>query len=338
MTPSGIDRHLPGHGLAVAGLLHPLAHAVALVRCLLAHPLYLFQAVRLGLVYGFCHGFRPVKDRISWRLAMVLELPDVPHCLVCRWIASLQQRRAAGPADLAAWFERYRPFTTEAGIVPSPGLARPRPRFSIVMPVFDTPAPWLAAAIRSVRDQTYPHWELLCANDGSTAGHVRGQLDAAAKADYRIRAVHLSKNRGVSAASNVALQAACGDYVCFLDHDDVLEPQALHRFAEAVLGDGPDLLYSDEAITGIDIDDIISVCSTFVQLRLLSFPSLLRASDRGPHRTRVRDRAAGRGHAGLAGRRFGPPHSGKGSDGRPYSGRPLSLADQRNQPRPGASG
>src|SRR5262249_553632 len=51
-------------------------------------------------------------------------------------------------------------------------------------------------------------------------------------------------------------QAATGTHVCFMDHDDAIEPQALYRFAETVLADDPDLIYTDELIADEDIDQI----------------------------------------------------------------------------------
>ena len=51
----------------------------------------------------------------------------------------------------------------------------------------------------------------------------------------------------MTAATNLGINEARGDYVFFMDHDDYLEPHALHRFAEAILQDRPDMIYSDEA-------------------------------------------------------------------------------------------
>jgi GT2 family glycosyltransferase len=133
------------------------------------------------------------------------------------------------------------------------------PRFSILMPVFNARSEWLLEAIRSVCDQIYPHWELICVNDGSTEGHVRRALDWWSSEVPRIRTIHLDLNAGTAAATNVALDAATGDYVCFLDQDDVLERHALYQFAAAVSQDRPDLLYSDEIITGESVDDLLGI-------------------------------------------------------------------------------
>ena len=107
--------------------------------------------------------------------------------------------------------------------------------------------------------QTYPQWELICVDDSSPAPHVKTVLDELASRDHRITVIRCPWNRGVSGATNLGIEAASGDYIGFMDHDDVLEPHALHRFAEAVAQDQPDLIYSDEAITGENIDTILRV-------------------------------------------------------------------------------
>jgi GT2 family glycosyltransferase len=127
------------------------------------------------------------------------------------------------------------------------------------MPVHNTRTEWLTAALDSVRAQTYSRWELLCVDDASRAESVVRVLDAAASADPRIRPVRLETNQGVSAALNAGLRQATGDYVCFLDHDDALEPHALHRFASAIVLGRPDFLYSDELVCGADLDDVLRV-------------------------------------------------------------------------------
>ena len=95
-------------------------------------------------------------------------------------------------------------------------------------------------------DQVYPHLELCIADDASTAPHVRSVLDAAA-ADPRVRVVHRDQQGGIAAASNSAMDLATGEFVGFIDNDDVLRPHALYSMA-AYVREHPDadLVYSDE--------------------------------------------------------------------------------------------
>lgn len=121
-----------------------------------------------------------------------------------------------------------------------------RPRFSLVMPVCDPPEQFLREAIESVRAQVYDRWELCIADDASKAPHVREVLEQAAQ-DPRIAVVYRTERGGISAASNDAAALASGDYLGFLDHDDVLRPHALLLMATE-LNRSPEaaLLYSDE--------------------------------------------------------------------------------------------
>lgn len=119
---------------------------------------------------------------------------------------------------------------------------------SILVPTYNTPPDMLAAMIESVQNQVYPHWELCIADDASPDPQVRQLLQNYAKKDQRIR-LHLSpQNRGVSHASNQALALATSPFVVLLDHDDLLQPQAIYRVAQSVLSDDPDMLYSDEVL------------------------------------------------------------------------------------------
>ena len=130
---------------------------------------------------------------------------------------------------------------------------------SIVMPVHNPHRAWLISALGSVLAQWSDNWELICVDDGSTAPHVGEVLAASARADARVRALRSPINLGIAHAVNVGLRAARGDFVTFMDHDDALEPDAVHHLTQAAHATGADLLYSDEALTGEDLDDIVEI-------------------------------------------------------------------------------
>lgn len=127
------------------------------------------------------------------------------------------------------------------------GSQRPLPRFSVLIPTFNTPERWLRRCLDSVIAQTYPHWELCIADDASDRPHVRKVLAEYAARDSRVRYVIRPERGHISASSNSALTLARGDYVALLDHDDELHPEALQAMAEAIV-ENPrlKLLYSDE--------------------------------------------------------------------------------------------
>jgi O-antigen biosynthesis protein len=122
-----------------------------------------------------------------------------------------------------------------------------RPLISVIMPVFNTNLSFLDQAIQSVRDQTYPHWQLCIADDASTQPGVKETILRHSGVDARIKCVFRTTNGHISAASNSALELATGEYIALLDHDDLLHPQALFNIASEINA-YPDcaVIYSDE--------------------------------------------------------------------------------------------
>jgi glycosyltransferase involved in cell wall biosynthesis len=111
------------------------------------------------------------------------------------------------------------------------------PLISIIMPTFNR-LTWLRVAIRSVLDQTLEDWELIVADDGSD-DPTREYLKALAIDERpRIRVLLLSHSGNPPAARNIALGEARGEYVAFLDSDDLWLPRKLERQI-ASLGEHP---------------------------------------------------------------------------------------------------
>src|SRR4029450_4804261 len=95
--------------------------------------------------------------------------------------------------------------------------------------------------------QVYENWELLLIDDGSTATDLLRALPVLGARDRRIRLVSLESHQGISAALNRGLDLANGEWVTFLDHDDVLEPDALFQNVRLLQENpGLDLISSDE--------------------------------------------------------------------------------------------
>lgn len=122
---------------------------------------------------------------------------------------------------------------------------RERPLISIVMATHNPCREWLDAAINSVLTQSYPFWELAICDDASP-GWVAEYLQVRAQQEPRIRYCLSGEPLGISGAFNRAGKLASGDYVAFLDHDDVLSPLALHYVAESIQDGQADLIYTDE--------------------------------------------------------------------------------------------
>jgi glycosyltransferase involved in cell wall biosynthesis len=151
-------------------------------------------------------------------------------------------------SEYQQWFQHYRASTQELQRMRVEARAFvSQPLVSIITPVFDTPVSWLREAVDSVLAQVYENWELLLIDDGSTATDLLGALPALAARDRRIRLVRLESHQGISAALNKGLDVAEGQWLTFLDHDDVLEPDALFQNVRLVQENpGLDLIYSDE--------------------------------------------------------------------------------------------
>ncbi len=121
------------------------------------------------------------------------------------------------------------------------------PRFSILTPVYETPARVLVKMLRSVQRQSFEDWELCLVDDGSQQPHVREILARAQGEDPRIRVEHRADNEGIVAASNDALAMASGEFLALLDHDDTLHPEALAAVAAAIDANPEvDYVYTDE--------------------------------------------------------------------------------------------
>lgn len=154
----------------------------------------------------------------------------------------------ATPYD--AWIDAYdyQPARDRRDLAAQVAALTNTPTISVLMPVYNTPADLLEAAIESVATQVYPHWELCIADDCSTAPHVRAILESwRRKEPRRIKLALRESNGHIAHATNSAFALAGGDWVALLDHDDILRENALAEVA-LTLAEHPlaELIYSDE--------------------------------------------------------------------------------------------
>lgn len=114
--------------------------------------------------------------------------------------------------------------------------------FSIIVPVYNV-APYLRECLDSVLAQTYPNWECLCVNDGSTddSGAI---LDEYALRDPRFRVFH-KKNGGVALARQFGLGRVQGEWLVWLDSDDIALPNFLMAFQQCIACHDVDLVLTD---------------------------------------------------------------------------------------------
>lgn len=115
---------------------------------------------------------------------------------------------------------------------------------SVVIPAYER-AGVIAAALRSVLEQTYRHLEVLVVDDGSTDDTATVALEAAG-GDPRLRVIRLERNEGRSAARNRGIDEARGEFVTFLDSDDLYAPTRIERLvAAAAKFPGDDVFIDD---------------------------------------------------------------------------------------------
>lgn len=121
------------------------------------------------------------------------------------------------------------------------------PKFSVVVPLYHTPAKFLKDLVRSMMYQSYANWELCLVNASPEDVHLTALLENWAMRDKRIRVIRLEKNLGIAQNTNAGIAASTGEFIAFLDHDDFLEPDALFCYADALNKDKTiDVFYSDE--------------------------------------------------------------------------------------------
>lgn len=120
-------------------------------------------------------------------------------------------------------------------------------KFSILVPLYNTPENFLHEMIQSVLDQTYANWEL-CLADGSDDKHhaVEKICKQYSRKDARIRYQKLEKNLGISGNTNACIDMSTGNYIALFDHDDLLHPAALFEVMKAICEQDADFIYTDE--------------------------------------------------------------------------------------------
>ena len=117
------------------------------------------------------------------------------------------------------------------------------PTISVVVPMYNTEKVFFKELIESLKNQTYSKWEL-CLADGSEVPNelLKDYID-----DDRIKYSFLNSNLGISENTNKAIEMATGDFIGFLDHDDLLSQDALYEVVKAINEEkNVDFIYTDE--------------------------------------------------------------------------------------------
>lgn len=135
-------------------------------------------------------------------------------------------------------------------------------KFSIIIPVYNVEA-FLEECLESILEQNYTDYEVLLINDGSidSSGMI---CDRYSEKDSRFTVFH-QQNKGVSAARNLGIENAVGEWISFIDSDDLIEPNYLKAFSENISCD------SDLVIQGIKrIGKVNDTLSSFANVEKIS--------------------------------------------------------------------
>lgn len=187
------------------------------------------RLVRKLKPYNIVKGFRYLKHygpkEFFVRLSERMEPEEVPY----------------GP-----WFEAHKAAAQELERQKKRRFKR-GPLISVVVPAYRTPEVFLREMIESLLAQSYQNWELCIANASPEDQEMRRVLADYSKRDGRVRVKELEENLGIAGNTNAAFALARGAFIGLLDHDDLLEPDALYEVAALLERDETlDLVYTDE--------------------------------------------------------------------------------------------
>ena len=160
-------------------------------------------------------------------------------------IATLTGQGQIKDKNYAVWYEKNK--VSEEELKEQRNKEFPyMPLFSILVPVYNTPIPYLREMLDSVRNQTYQKWQLCIANANPENEDVARILNQYIEMDIRIQVVNVPENLGIAQNTNKALSIAKGDYIGLLDHDDMLAADALFEVAKTVNDKNADVIYTNE--------------------------------------------------------------------------------------------
>lgn len=127
------------------------------------------------------------------------------------------------------------------------------PRFSILIPTYNTNVGYLKDCIDSVINQSYQEWEICIVDDASGSSDTKDVLRNYAQIDNRIKVHFNESNQHISKSTNFAYGMSSGDYILLLDHDDMLAGEALLELVYEINQNIEcDLFYSDEDHINVD--------------------------------------------------------------------------------------
>lgn len=191
---------------------------------------------------NFCFLAGNIDDPSSWCFE-ALEPHAVKDLKEKYWEAF---RDAWNDPAYGPWMRRHR-ITAKRALMQRGTRFSYEPLFTIIVPLYKTPLSFFEEMVESVIEQTYSSWELILVNASPEDVGLARLAQAYAGLDDRIKIIELIGNSGITENTNVGIRESKGDFLCFFDHDDVLEPDILFEYVKALnRHEDIDLLYCDE--------------------------------------------------------------------------------------------
>ncbi len=172
------------------------------------------------------------------------------------FLIRVRERLAPEDVPYGPWFEQHRTREEElerqrreCGLSYGSDHTTGRghsPLFSVVVPAWRTPEEYLRSLLDSVLGQTFPDLELVIANASPDDEDMARILHSCAEKDSRLTVIDLPENESIAANTNAAIRHASGTFICFMDHDDLIAPDALYEASRYALSPDIDLIYTDE--------------------------------------------------------------------------------------------
>ena len=177
------------------------------------------------------------------------------HYGVKEFLIRLSERMEPEEVPYGPWREQY--------CVKEEDLVRQRnhrfscsPKISVVVPAYRTPEVFLRQMIESLEQQSYPNWELVIGNASPEDETMARVLKEYTEKDTRVKNILIPENIGIAENTNAALAAATGEFVGFMDHDDLLSADALFEIAIRLEKDPSiDVFYTDEDKVRTDLSE-----------------------------------------------------------------------------------
>ena len=162
---------------------------------------------------------------------------------VFKRIFKIKENRKTNQEAYQIWIEKNTPNEDELEKQKTTKFTY-APKISVVVPMYNTDEKFFQDLIESLNNQTYANWEL-CLADGSPKKNEN--LEKYYEKNKKIKYNFLGKNEGISENTNEAIKMVTGDYVGFLDHDDILSEEALFQVVKVINQDlKTDFIYTDE--------------------------------------------------------------------------------------------